>query len=368
MKKIMKILLCVSLLIMIVLILIMLKKSGSEKPAVIDWSEIESDITETTETTQAVETEEETTTETEQETQAVIYPEPDYDFREEEVTVEIDGLSRAYKLAWVSDLHMITDFEVSWDVKEEFLDDIALRDSVFVTDDGVRSAALWQEVVKFLNYGDFDGIIFGGDMMDYCSESNLKAFREEFNKLNESVPIMYIRADHDYGYWYGGDSFTEPDAHEVHKEIDGDDLDRKYLDFGEFMVVGVNGSTLNMPQGQYDIINGQYNSGKPVIAVTHVPYASKIDKSLEELSMEVRNKVYYWDYDATDGDYVPDDVTKKYLDMIYADDTPVCQVLAGHLHAQWDGMLTEYVPQHIFSPAYQGCIGIINVVPERKEQ
>ncbi len=292
------------------------------------------------------------------------YPAPAYPFRTEEVTIAVPGLSREYTLAWVSDVHMITDHGPADDVMEEFTDTIEQRyEQLFVTgnEKPVYSADLWPEIVKYLNYGDFDGIIFGGDMMDYCSRSNMDAFLQEYEQLNPEIPLLYIRADHDYGAWYGGEVWTQDDVYELHQSIDGDNLYEKYLDFGEFMVIGINGSTGDMTSEQYEIVSRLYAEGKPVIIATHVPYASFLDGSLEEVSMEVRGVKYYWG----DGIYVADEITWKYLtEMIYSADTHVCGVLAGHLHASWDGPLTEQVSQHIFSPAFQGVIGIIHIVPE----
>ena len=292
------------------------------------------------------------------------YPEPNYPFDVEDVDISIPDLDKDYTIAWVSDLHLITDHEPAEDVTEESMETIEQRyETIFITDDEVpkHSADLWPEIVKFLNsYEKLDGIIFGGDMMDYCSRSNIEVFKEGFERINPDIPLLYIRADHDYGAWYGGEAFTEDDAHEVHKEIDGDDPNEKYIDFGEFIVIGVNGSTKNMPDWQFNTIKQWYEWGKPVIAVTHVPYASKIDSELEELSMGVRNTKYYWDWSSEI--YIPNDVTGRYLtEFIYSSDTPVRKVLAGHLHAEWDGMLTEQLSQHIFSPAYSGVIGIIHV-------
>lgn len=292
------------------------------------------------------------------------YPAPEYPFRTEEVTIKIPDLSREYTLAWVSDVHMITDHEPAEDVPEEFTETLEQRyELLFVTKDEepVHSAELWPEIVKFLNYGQFDGILFGGDMMDYYSSSNRDAFLSEYEKLDPSVPLLYIRADHDYGAWYGEEVRSQEEVYELHRMIDGDDLQEKYLDFGEFMIIGINASTVQMSPEQYEILRGLYEEGKPVIIATHVPYASWIDGTLEELSMEVRGVKYYWG----DGSYIADEITWKYLtEMIYSQDTSVCGVLAGHLHAEWDGPLTEQVSQHIFSPAFQGVIGIIHVVPE----
>lgn len=316
-------------------------------------------------------TEEETQkfSEEESSTEEVVYPAPEYAFRTEELIVELPGISKEYTVAWVSDLHMVTDHEAAEDVTQEDLAGIEPRYEFFRTEDGVYGDELLPEIIDFLNYGDFDGILFGGDMLDYCSASNMTLLRAEFGRLNPSVPYLYIRADHDYGFWYGGDTFTETDAEAMHREMpDGDDLNEKYLDFGEFIIIGVNRSTKDMMPGQYDILDAQFakaaSQGKPVIVATHVPYSSKVDDkndvTLYDKSMEVRGKIYYWG----GGDYVPNDVTSAFLDKIYAPDTDVVQVLAGHLHAGWDGMLTDQVCQHIFEPAYLGSIGIVRIVPK----
>lgn len=293
------------------------------------------------------------------------YEKPSYKFRTEEVTVEIEDLTRKYTLAWVSDVHLITDKEASEDILEEDLEAIKNRyDTLSVTDDGIHGEELWPEIIKFLNMGHYDGIIFGGDIMDYCSRSNMDAFVTEYQKLNPDVPVLYVRADHDYGAWYGGDAVTEEITHKMHEEVDGDDLEEKFLNFNdEFMVVGVNGSTKNLPAEEMRIIREQTETGLPIILATHVPFSSQVEDQeadLEELSMLVRNKIYYWG----GPDYQPNEVTQELLDKIYWDHTPIRQVLSGHLHASWDGMLTDKVPQHIFTPAFKGVIGVVHVVPK----
>lgn len=302
----------------------------------------------------------------------VYYPEPNYHFQTDEIIVEVPDLSKEYTVAWVSDLHMVTDHEISDDILAEDLDAVQARYDFFQTADGVHGEDLLPEIIDYLNYGSYDAIIFGGDMLDYCSVSNMELLKSEFDRLNKKVPALYIRADHDYGFWYGGDGFTEADAENMHQEMaDGDDLNTKYLDFGEFVIIGVNRSTKDMFPEQYRILDEMFTNaaseGKPVIVATHVPYASKIDETNEvtlyDRSMEIRNKIYYWG----GGNYVPNEVTSNFLDKIYREDTSVVEVLAGHLHAGWDGKLTEQVNQHIFEPAYLGSIGIIKFVPEKEE-
>ncbi len=207
----------------------------------------------------------------------------------------------------------------------------------------------------------FDGVIFGGDIMDYCSNSNVTMIKEGLDNLQ--IPYIYVRADHDYGTYYGGVFFTEDEARKLHQTIDGDEIAYKFWDRDTFMVLGIDNSTKDMPDYYLNMVADVYSRGRPVIMVTHVPYESKIDQTLAECSMQVRNKIYYWS-DASE-QYKPNNITKQYLDMIYSEDTMVEQVLAGHLHESWDGMLTQQVPQHIFAPAFRGNIGIIHIVPKK---
>lgn len=288
-------------------------------------------------------------------------PRPEYDFATEEVTVTIEGIDKDYTIAWVSDLHLVSDHkagEAMGDVHAEYLDAINKRyEGLAVTSDGVHAEELWPEIVKFLNYNEFDGVILGGDIMDYCSNSNIAMIKEGLDNL--SIPYIYIRADHDYGAYYGGVFFTEEEARKLHQSIDGDQISYKFWDKDDFLVLGIDNSTKDMPSYYLDMVVDVFSRGTPVIMATHVPYGSMIDPSLEELSIQERNTIYYWS-EASEH-FKPGDITRQYLDLIYGKDTMAVQVLAGHLHASWDGLISEQVPQHIFSPAYSGSIGVIHV-------
>lgn len=311
----------------------------------------------------------------EEQTENYLPPSYEFDTSSDEVSVKIPGLSRSYRIAWISDLHMITDLEPADDVFEEHIETLKNRhDLMFVTQDGIPSEELWPQIISYLLYYDFDGIVFGGDILDYCSKSNLETFLEGYNRLlqkYEKDKILYVRADHDYGSWYGGEVQTEWRAHELHAfEIDGrevyDPLDEydRILDFGEFAIIGVDGSTKNMSGDQLEVIANRFAENKPVVIATHVPYEPRLEldrAQLAELSMQVRGKIYYWSEDSEH--YAPLGRTLDYYNYLYAEDSPVKQVLSGHLHHVWDGMLTEQLPEHIFTPAYLGAIGIIEVTP-----
>jgi len=360
-------LLGVSLLLLLIILIVAILLIFTNKPA-IETPEIVEEAIE--ETVPIDKTEEEPIVEetiTEPEEPKKDYPLPEYHFQiteENTVIVEIPGMKEEYTYAWVSDVHLITDIEEG-DVDAEYLPTIQQRyETLSITDDGVHGKELWPEIVKYLNYqygeGILDAVIFGGDLLDYYSPKNMDYFKTYYEQLD--IPTLYIRADHDYGAFYGA---SESEAYQVHAELDGDEWEEKYIEEEDFIILGINGSTKDIPEERLPYLEGMFAKNKPIIIVTHVPYEAEVDtpgipESLEELSMRVRNKIYYWG----GGNYKPNDKTKKYFDMVYAEDTPVVQVLAGHMHEAWDGMITEQVPQHIFTPAFKGSIGIVHVVPE----
>ena len=319
------------------------------------------------------ETESESETETEQ--AKPVYPKPRYAFAEELVTVPVEGLRGTYEIAWVSDLHLITDHAEGEGVLAEHLEAIETRyGELPVTADGVHAEELWDEIVAYLNYRGFDAVIFGGDMIDYCSVSNIEALRRGFDALDPAMQRVYLRADHDYGNWYGGEEFTEERCRSLHAMIDGDRMEDKRLLLSdkegkpEIMIVGVNDSTVNMGDAQFAQLEDWFaeagEQGLTLLTATHIPYASMTDASLRELSMQVRNQIYYWNGDGSEGHFIPIGKTWEFMQLLYHFDPPVAQVLAGHLHASWDGKLNERVPEHIFAPAFAGNIGVVRIVPK----
>ena len=49
------------------------------------------------------------------------------------------------------------------------------------------------------------------------------------------------------------------------------------------------------------------------------------------------------------------------MDIVFGENSPVKEVFAGHLHFDWDGMISETVHQHIFDAAYMDNVGEIIV-------
>ena len=298
-----------------------------------------------------------------EQTTVSVYPAPDYDFVTDEIEVRIPGVKREYTIAFVNDLHLITD-HASGDVTEDALYTVNDRyESLAITENGIHAEELWPQVIQYLNYYDFDAVILGGDMLDYCSNSNIIMLNKGIRQLKYPADkIMYIRSDHDYGGWYGGDGFRDSNGMQLQTLVlDGDSRD-KCIEFEDFMIVGINKSYRQLSEDAYNAIRKRLEQGKPVILATHVPFYSEVDTSLKAESLEVRNRVYYWSYDSEN--YVPQEEMEQLIKKIYAEDSPVVQIVAAHMHARWDGYVTERIKEHIFAPTFEGKIGIIHVIGE----
>ena len=301
-------------------------------------------------------------------TEEVIQYEPsEYDFKLDEIEIEIEGLKRGYDIAFVNDLHLITDTEPG-DVLEENLPKVVERyDTLSVTPEGVHAEELWPEIIKFLNYYTFDAVIFGGDMLDYCSHLNIDTLAEGIDNLKyPKERILYIRSDHDYGGWYGGSVFTDTDGFIAQSEHWDGDKSEGFIEFDEFLIVGVNKSYQQISDDRLRFLEEKLGADKPVIVATHVPFYSEEDSTLEEKSMEVRNRIYYWNRE--NSSYSPDKNTQKFIDHMYDEDSNVIQIVAAHLHGSWDGIVANDLREHIFAPSFEGRIGIIHVIPAKSRE
>lgn len=294
-------------------------------------------------------------------------PEPAKDFSDpnlviEDVYITIPGAQSA-DIAWVSDLHIVTDYEEGGTTSTGL--DVQSRYEEFVqTSTGKHADEIWPYIVEYINGHDFDAAIFGGDMMDYCSENNLKAIKDGIKDVNTQT--MYIRADHDYNYYFGS-GFDDSDAKSGHQSIDGNSQSNKEIKFDGFSIVGVDFSQTQMSSDTLSILQDKYNSADKVLTVTHVPYASNVDPTLEELSKSFRQgRVYYWSKNSNT--YYPTGNTQEYLDMIYREDTKSAYVLAGHMHKSWEGDITNNLREHIFGPAYDGHVGAIHINKKNEGQ
>jgi len=211
-----------------------------------------------------------------------------------------------------------------------------------------------ERIVKTINKLDIDGVILAADMIDFYSEANMACLREGCEKLK--VPFMFLRADHDYTDGYVQE--TPWEVIEAAHEAIADHREVMVMEQDGFMIVGVNNTTSQLTETAFQEIEALFAMGKPIVMVMHVPFASQVDGGLAAASREKWNGLeLLWAYNGFP--FYVGEYGERLLDLVCAPDSPVVEVLAGHLHIPYDGPLTETVHQHVFDASHKGTLGYV---------
>lgn len=267
----------------------------------------------------------------------------------EERVIEIPGLREEYYFLYLSDMHIAIANE---EIGERDRGTVQRRLEGF-TRDGSTSGQVFGKITESVEDMDLDGVLLGGDIMDFLSEANSRCLKEGLGKL--TVPYLYVTADHDLRTWWTAHSEEERDM--LREELPYEPV--QVLDYGEFLVLGISDSTSQLTESMLQEIRQAFALGKPVILVQHVPLDFGEDEPLKEYSRENWDgRVLLW---GDDGNYRADDVTQEYLDLLQDSGCPVVAVLAGHLHFRHEGMLNDRIRQYLFYPAYSGEVALFTI-------
>lgn len=269
------------------------------------------------------------------------------------VELDLPDVQNSYELLFVNDMHVL---KLDEGVVAESVDEVRVRqDVMFRTRTGMASAEAWPKLSSVLDDFSTDGIIFGGDMMDFISPTNVQILSEGLSQI--TTPYIYLRADHDLGIWHSGGAISMEDSMALHTTVSSYQ-DMFIMEYPEFYVLGWNNSTGQLTNDGLDAALRIWNSGKPIILATHVPINSVVDNSLAEAAANVdpENRRKLWGDDCL---YRPDDTTGAFLGMIYDTNSPVKAVFSGHLHFRHVVQLTEQTVEYVFAPAFEGNVAKI---------
>lgn len=260
------------------------------------------------------------------------------------------GIEKPVKIVIVNDLHLQINNE---EIAEENRDFMNARIAEFSIG-GVSAQKRWEKLPGLINKTDADYVAFIGDMADFNSKATTDALREGFSKLDK--PFMYLRSDHDFeGYWQENSDY----ATLFSRQAEVCDFDEVYVEeLDEVVLVGINMSQNNISQTAFESFKSTLSIGKPVIVFTHVPFAQNEGDELKNFSEKVRDgRRLYWGSGAIE----PSELTQRFMDIIYLEDSPVVAVFAAHLHDSTEVNVSSNAIEHIFAPCYMGNIGIVTI-------
>lgn len=276
----------------------------------------------------------------------------------EEVVLECPEISGEYNLLVVADLHLIS---INDEVLPQSIDEVKARISNFRKEGkGLSSAKRWKKLPTYINNCNSDMVLFAGDMVDFASKENIDLLKTGIDEII-NAPILYARADHDISPFYMT-SMSQTAYNEcLDRQMEVSHYaDAFYEDLGEVVILVINNSTGQVTDSGLLVVKEAIEIGKPIVLLTHVPIDSMIDDSLREMSGAMfagRNLTWGLETEY----YRPEDTTKEFLNLVYAEDSLIKEIVCGHLHFEWDGYITENTHEHVYSPAFDGKIGLLRI-------
>lgn len=273
----------------------------------------------------------------------------EYVTKVKECSIEIPGVEKTYHFLYLSDMHILV-----------MSDEVAANDRGTVQrrmqelgHDGHSSTEIFGQIISNANQAGLDGVLLGGDIIDFLSIANLEWLNDNLERLE--APSMLVTADHDLTCWWT--DYSEEEQKELREQLPYEPL--QVMDYHEFLIVGISNTTSPIQEEVVKQLKDIFALGKPVIIVQHVPIASIVDNELKEKSREAWNgKALLWGEDCS---YEVDGTTQEYLNMINDPESPVVAVLTGHLHFEYEGRINDKVKQYLFSPAYTGEVAYVTV-------
>lgn len=277
-----------------------------------------------------------------------------------EETITIEGVEKDYEFLFIADNHVLlyeTESIDAWNWSTQ------TRIDSFTNAIGITSADAFPAWIELANSMEMDGVLFGGDILDYMTEKNVSYCKSEIDKLN--MPYMYTMGNHD-SYdallWYGG---GPRDTNEMLDDffIEGS-RDFQILDYEEFYVVSVNNGTKYITEDVLNRFKYICSKEKPIILMVHIPFTTS---ETEELTQDTINS---WGSAILIGPEPAmqyDQVTMDFYDLVLREDSPVVAVLAGHIHMYHKDMLNENIVQIVSDTSSNGSGIVLKVKGENKQ-
>lgn len=260
----------------------------------------------------------------------------------ETVTITIPGLKREYVFYHTSDCHLA--YALPEEGKEAACKAAKQTEAWNYT--GLLPADAMKQALAIAEEDHADGIFLCGDIADYLSEGTLKAVHDALKST--STPKFYVCGNHERSGVEPPDSRNFYPAYEA--LMHGSPGCWK-VDFGEFVIAGMDDGDQQMRQEQLDWLEEQFAAGKPMLLLIHIPIMTKA------IMEPVRQK---WGEGGPEYFLLgkPHDtaLSRRFCRLLADPSAPIKAVFAGHIHLQHAGEIIPGRMQYVSGPVFEGTI------------
>lgn len=278
-----------------------------------------------------------------------------------EETIEIEGISKEYKLLYITDTHMVVPTDSDSENEMKYANE---RKNMFYDAQGHSAAEQFSAWMDYANENAVDAVLLGGDIIDSPSSGNIAYLEDNLATLN--MPYLMIPGNHDWTYpWdYMTESGKEtymsllPFSKNPYTDNPGE---CQVLEFEDLMIVGINDSSNQVTQEAFDGFMLANEEKKPIIVLAHVPFMTQ---TLLVQARETWSSPTVLGGGGYGGIY-PDEISGKFLDAIVSKDSNVELVLGGHVHFYNDDMIEgeKNVRQIVGDDGFSGKSLLLHVKP-----
>lgn len=263
-----------------------------------------------------------------------------------EEVIEIPGLTEEYTFLYVTDTHIVVLGELDSDKVEVYAD---VRFDEFQNEEDVSSAEQFEEWIFYANEHQVDGLLLGGDIIDYPSAANVEHLEENLEEL--TVPYLYALGNHDWTFpWEYMTQYGEETYLPMLEPYMQSDSSIHELEFDEIIIVAVDNSANQIAPEAMEEYKQILQKGKPVIVMLHVPL---LTQSVLTKAKEVWSSPVILGGGNYGGIY-PDETSTEFINLTTAENSPVVAVLAGHVHFYDKDMVNEQIVQIVGDAGFKG--------------
>lgn len=258
----------------------------------------------------------------------------------------VPGLQKEYTFLFLSDTHVI---ELNGTESDKVMENALPRIELFKDIAGISSAERFPEWIDYANEKEVDMVLFGGDIIDFPSEGNLKLLKENTDKL--SMPFVFTLGNHDWTYPWDymtveGRNTYRPLFHDL---TDGNPA-ASVTEYEELVILSVDNSSNQLDAAALAVTDEALSLNKPVLVIAHVPFSTE---SLLKKAHGIWNSPVSIGM-ADEGGIFPDANTLAFQKKILAANSPVFCILSGHVHFSDESALTDSVVQIVNGTGYTG--------------
>ena len=265
------------------------------------------------------------------------------------------GLPRPLRLLHVTDTHLCLADERDCERKRVLA---RARLEAFRLPEGAAEAQLCA-MIEYANERD-ETVVHTGDLIDFVSVKNLEVGRACLDRARD---CFFVAGNHEYSQYVGEaweDTAYRMNSYRQVREGLGVDLLFSARQVGGVNLVGVDNGYYQFEPWQLTRLQMEVKKGLPILLCLHNPlYAPDLyDFSMVHhhgvsaylVGCDEEHLLPFQEYRAVQQRPTPD--TLRFIDYVLGE-RAIRAVLAGHLHASFEGTLPNGVPQLVTAGTYQ---------------